>query len=117
MPTLTPEQPRAAWRRQLPLWLAPAVFFLLAAFTVVFLVPPSPLYDEAGTEAQDEAAKERARQFLHALELEPGPVACRSASSGSAWCTIREGHSERFWQLFCSWRHPTCVQNHVEVNP
>jgi hypothetical protein len=117
MLTLTPEQRRAAWWQGVRSAWPVFVFVALIIASAVLVNFWAASYDRAGTPAQDEAAKERARQFLRELELEPGPVVCRSARTGSAWCTIREAHGERFWQVFCSFRHPSCIQNTVRINP
>jgi hypothetical protein len=60
--------------------------------------------------ARDAAAKERAFAFVRGLGFEPGPAMCCALFSGSAWCTVRVAGSDKTFSLWCSWRHPTCIE-------
>jgi len=61
--------------------------------------------------ARDDAARERAAQFVRTLGFEPGPAACRSKRDGSAWCTIRVAGSDKTFALWCSDEHPMCIED------
>lgn len=61
--------------------------------------------------ARDQAAVERAQAWLEQLGFEPGPAVCRTVRGGSGWCTVRVAGTDRTYSLFCSYRHPTCVES------
>ena len=115
----------ATWRERLwRSWWAPILAPILAMI-VVFLVawlvpwaaPRTPGDLSAADLARDEAAAGRARAFVEGLGFEPGGVVCRSTSSGSGWCTIRLAGSDKTFALYCSRRHPTCIENRSDVEP
>jgi hypothetical protein len=101
------------FQRDPPMWLfwAPA----LLMFIFIIAVPwPSPRERDDLPErrlARDVAAGVRAQAFVEALGFEPGPVVSRSTNGGSAWCTARVAGSDKTFSLWCSWRHPTCIEN------
>ena len=84
-----------------------SIFYLLAVDSRSHM--PSDLSAQQLT--RDAAASERARAFVGALGFEPGPIVCRAIHSGSAWCTARVAGSDKTFALWCSWRHPTCIEN------
>jgi hypothetical protein len=61
--------------------------------------------------ARDAAATERAAAFVTALGFEPGPAVCRALKKGDAYCTIRVVGSDKMFALWCSRKHPTCIEN------
>jgi hypothetical protein len=61
--------------------------------------------------ARDAAAADRASAFVRALGFEPGPAVCRALDSGSAYCTVRVAGSDKTFALWCSRKHPTCIEN------
>ena len=71
----------------------------------------TPRNDSAKQFARDAAAAERAAAFVRALGFEPGPAVCRALESGSAWCTARVAGSDKTFSLWCSRRHPVCIEN------
>jgi hypothetical protein len=92
-------------------------------WSLLFL-PPSPLYQPRQVEdlsdaqrARDDAARARARQFVEDLGFTPAGVVCWSQRSGSGWCTVRVEGTDKTFALFCSWRHPSCVENTVQIDP
>ena len=72
---------------------------------------PAPEPPSAKQLALDAAAAERAAAFVRALGFEPGPAVCRALESGSAWCTVRVSGSDKTFSLWCSRRHPVCIEN------
>lgn len=114
----------ATWReRLLRLWWAPilapilGMIFVVVAWLVPWAAPRTPADLSAEQLARDEATAGRARAFVEALGFEPGGVVCRSTSSGSGWCTIRVAGSDKTFALYCSRRHPACVENRSNVDP
>ena len=67
--------------------------------------------------ALDNAAKARARQFVYDLGWTPGGVVCRAERSGSAWCTILVEATNTTFALFCSQKHPSCIENRADIDP
>jgi hypothetical protein len=101
------------FRRAPPWWLFAVPMAVL--WIIVLLLPwPAPRTPDdlsAADRARDEAAAVRARAFVEALGFEPGTAVCRSTDSGSAWCTARVAGSDKTFALWCSRRHPTCIEN------
>lgn len=98
--------------RDPPLWLLPSLTALMLA--TIILIPTRPRTPDdlsAKQIARDAAARERAGEFVRGLGFEPEPALCRARSSGSAWCTVRVAGSDKTFSLWCSWRHPTCIEN------
>jgi hypothetical protein len=114
--------PQAQTRPSPPWWpMFPAV---VIAVVILFLVSPSALTRvqtaaelSESQRALDDAAKQRARQFVYDLGFSPGGVVCRAERSGSAWCTIRVEATDTTFALFCSWKHPSCIENRAEIDP
>jgi hypothetical protein len=119
---LMPEtQPHSEWAgrpkpsifsRDPPFWLLPLLTALM--FALIILIPThqrTPDDLSARQIARDAAARERAGEFVRGLGFAPGPAVCRARSSGSAWCTVRVARSDKTFSLWCSWRHPTCIEN------
>jgi hypothetical protein len=98
-----------------PWWFA-LLYVLIAAgfFYLAFVVLDGVRSREDLSDkqlARDAAATGRARAFVEALGFEAGPAVCRSLVSGSAWCTVRVAKSDKTFSLWCSWRHPTCIES------
>lgn len=95
-------------------WIPTILLPVLVGIMLIglWMIPPqAPAERSEGVQARDDAAVQRAESWLHTLGFEPGPAICRSASWGSAWCTIRVAGTDRTYSLFCSYRHPHCVEN------
>ena len=115
----------ATWRERLwRSWWAPVlvptlaiIFVGLVGWLVPWASPRTPDDLSAADLARDEAVAVWARAFVEALGFEPGRVVCRSTSSGSGWCTIRVAGSDKTFALYCSRRHPACVENRSNVDP
>jgi hypothetical protein len=101
------------FRRDPPWWLFFGLPFVLLVVAVLipWRSPRSPDELPERRLERDAAAVVRARAFVDALGFEAGPAVCRSTDGGSAWCTARVADSDKTFALWCSWRHPTCIEN------
>ena len=87
------------------------VVMLFALSIYTYTRPPPAPEPSSYQVARDEAAQERARDFVRGLDFEPGLAVCRAKRDGSAWCTIRVAGSEKTFVLWCSDEHPTCNEH------
>jgi hypothetical protein len=71
--------------------------------------PPEP--EPSSYQLARAAAAERAAAFVTALGFEAGPAVCRALKKGDAYCTIRVAGSNKTFALWCSRKHPTCIEN------
>jgi hypothetical protein len=92
--------------------LAVLVLGVLIIVHIVIARRPPPEPEPTSYQlARAAAARERAAAFVRALGFEPGPAVCRAKRDGPAWCTIRVAKSDKTFALWCSRRHPTCIEN------
>jgi hypothetical protein len=88
-----------------------AVLMGMCVYAIFFASRQPPPELSSQQLARDAAATERAAAFVTALGFKPGPAVCRALESGSAYCTVRVAGSDKTFALWCSWRHPTCIEN------